>query len=168
MRHRTRPVPVSVLGPKAPKTPRHGGDEKIRKLGFGFKGGIKKIGPPVQKNSCGPIARNPNIPDSSKNWGLTGDKRTARHPGLAADFQTTRADMRREVLAGTLVGAAMLDHGRGLDAVDFETRPADHRTFHHQSVCRGRTADNPRTPAVRPLVKRPSGASRPRRSSPPD
>jgi hypothetical protein len=37
MRHRTQPVPVSP-GPKGARTPPSGGDKKIKKPEFGFKG----------------------------------------------------------------------------------------------------------------------------------
>jgi hypothetical protein len=41
--------------------------------------------------------------------------------------------MRREVLAGVLVDAAMLDHGSRLDVVPIEAHPAHQWTFHHRS-----------------------------------
>jgi hypothetical protein len=48
-RHRTRPVPVSIPQPvKALGTPPHGGEGKIKKPVFGFKGSAEKFSTPVR------------------------------------------------------------------------------------------------------------------------
>jgi hypothetical protein len=59
-------VPVSSPGPSGTRTPPHGGDKKIRKTGFGFKGAAKNFGAFFrQANSSVPAAEKvTKVPDS--------------------------------------------------------------------------------------------------------
>ena len=71
-------MPVSSPGPSGTRTPPYGGDKKIRKIGFGFKG--------AAKNFWGMGASRTELPNpvATPGWGLGGGIVAMSENGLFA------------------------------------------------------------------------------------